>query len=295
MKYLLALNGEPIKSVPFEVFQGVGMIRSEYLCRNREEYVTVKNCQEYIYEYVSGICKLFYPNPVWYRTTELVTPEINVLQGCDYEFEEKHYLLGLRGVRRGLKYPETFKTELSVISRISKEFNNLGILFPYIKDTNELKTCISFLEELEFKGKYGIMAEIPSTVVMIDDFVEMGISNITVGLNDLTTLTLGTYRGSEYHDHTHPAVLNMVKMCIEAGKKKNIPVSVAGYLTKEMESICDQIGVDNLIVHYSELNKIMNLDARELEHIQFLKNIKKLTKSRINEREILSWKKKLGV
>ena len=91
-------------------------------------------------------------------------------------------------------------------------------------------------------GKYSIMAEISSTVFMIGKFVKMGISNITILLNKLTSLTLGTYRGSEYHDHTNQAVVKMIEKCVNAAKDKNITVSVARYLSTEMKSICTNIG-----------------------------------------------------
>lgn len=295
MNLLLALNGEQIHEIPHPQIKGVGMIRSEYICRSREEYITVPSCREYIATYLKRICDMFYPNEVWYRTTEFVVPEVNVLRGCDYSLDEKHYLMGLRGTRRGLKYPEAFQMELDSIARVSQECHNLNVLFPYIKDPKELEQCLKLLDKSKFKGKYGIMAEIPSTIVLIEDFIKLGINNITIGTNDLTSLTLGTYRGSEYHDHTHPAIVELMKKCVHAGVNNNIPVSVAGYLTKDLRLICEDIGVTNLIIHYPELNKILDVPLEHLPYVNLVNDIKKLTKARIKEKEENEWKKKLKI
>ena len=48
----LGLNCEKVSKKLSSDFAGVGLIRSEYLCRNIEEYVTLKSCRDYIYNYV---------------------------------------------------------------------------------------------------------------------------------------------------------------------------------------------------------------------------------------------------
>ena len=55
----LGLNCEKVSKKLSSDFAGVGLIRSEYLCRNIEEYVTLKSCRDYIYNYVDNICKIF--------------------------------------------------------------------------------------------------------------------------------------------------------------------------------------------------------------------------------------------
>ncbi len=281
MRYLLALNGERLDDRLSDELSGVGLVRSEYICRSREEYITVPACRAYIAQYLDRVCELFYPNQVWYRTTEFVTPEVNVLRGCDFKIDEKHYLLGLRGVRRGLKYPAALQLELDNLAAVSQRHANLNVLFPYIKDPVELESCLQMLKSSGFKGRYGIMAEIPSTIFLIDDFAKLGISNITLGLNDLTTLILGTYRNSGYHDPTHPAVAAVIEQCVTSAQKWGIPVSVAGYLNKDLIPICRAAGVANLIVHYAELNKVLDVPLTALPDIDFVSEVKKLTKMRI--------------
>lgn len=283
MKYLIGLQAEPLTNKVNDIFTGVGMIRSEYLCRIIEEYFPLQSCRDSIYEYVDNICNVFANGDVWYRTAELITPEINVLKGADHVFEEKHYLLGLRGVRRDLKYPDTFLLELDNIAKLSQIHSNLNVLFPYIKDADELEKCLEMLQKVNFLNKYGIMAEIPSTIITLEDYLSLGVSNVTIGVNDLTSLTLGTYRESGYHDCTHPAVIKSIETVIEKVKKygqKGTVVNVAGTVNKKLSEICEKLGVDNFIINYPLIPEVLGVAPETLPYINLLKEIKALTKKR---------------
>lgn len=291
MRFRLGLSAEKIEDRVDEKLDGVGMVRGEYPCRLIEEYFTLESCRKYVSEYVESICKIYGDNEVWYRTADFIVQEVNVLKGVDQIIDENDYILGLRGVRRGLKYKAVFKMELEVIAELSKKYPNLNILFSYIKDIEELKECIELLSEVGFKNKYGIMAEIPSTVMDIDKFVELGISNITIGVNDLTTLVLGTYRGSEYHDCNHPAVLKCIEECVRVGKANNVEVSVAGIVNKKLMNNCRKVGVDWFIVNYPLLNEVLDVPLEKLKYINQLAEIKKLTKSKRNIENIKKYRK----
>lgn len=280
MKYLLGLHAEPITDRIDSRICGVGMIRSEYLCRSIEEYFPLESCQNHISGYVRNVCDVFSGSEVWYRTSELIVPEVNVLRGADHILDEKHYILGLRGVRRGLKYPDTFQIELNIIAKIAEERNNLNILFPFIKDSDELKECIQLLNKAKFKNQFGVMAEIPSVIINVDEFIDLGIANITVGVNDLTTFVLGTYRGSGYHDCTHKAVISLIEQLVKKAKDNNVKVNVAGNVNKKLCHICEQIGVDGFVINYPLLPEVLEVPEDELPYINLLKEIKQLTKSR---------------
>mgnify|MGYP001567354139 FL=1 len=270
---MLGLSGEPLSDKIDERLSGVGMIRSEYLCRACKEYITTERCRKFIREYVSNICKIYYPAEVWYRTTEFLSSEINTLKGVDTIINEKHCYLGLRGTRRGLKYPDTFQLELENLAKVAQEYDNLNVLFPFIYDSSELVKAKKLLKKVKFPGKYGIMAEIPATILMLDKFCEQGISNITIGVNDLTSLTLGMERG-QYADHSHPSVIKLITLANSIGKKYNIPVSVAGYVTKKLESICVSLEIDSFIVHYNALPEILDISAKHLKYLHFSKELR---------------------
>lgn len=286
MNYEIALNGEK-PPVVGDYVDGVGMIRSEYLLRSIESYITTEKAKKHIEEYVSKVCEYYQEKPVWYRTSELVTPEVNVLQGADVVFEEKHYTLGMRGVRRGLKYKETYNIELQIISMLSRKYKNLNILLPYIKDVDELDEILQMLHENGFVGECGIMLEIPSVFIMLEEFLKRKISNITIGINDLTMLTLGAYRGSKYHDPCHPSIIKIIRDTVSIVKaySSDIQVNVAGYISKEFAEAVKEINIDNLIVHYKDMPKICNLPEDLFPDMGLVSDVKKLTKSRIKDRE----------
>lgn len=292
MKYQLGLNAEQVEFDLLNKFNGIGMIRSEYVFRLYDEYITLKSCQEKLFEYIENLCKST-KNDIWYRTSDLIVDEIDVLGGCDHFLLEHDYILGLRGVRRGLKYIDTFVIELSIIAELSKKYDNLNILFSYIKDIDELKRCKKLLKNLGYKNKIGVMAEIPSVIICINDFLESGVNNITIGVNDLTTLVLGTYRTSGYHNINHEAVLAAIKYCKMQCLKYNVQLSVAGVLNKEFIKNCHSMNIDNVIINYSQVHELLDFPLAELPYYTQLNEIKAKTKKQRNLLELELMKKKV--
>lgn len=288
MKYRLGLTAEPIENTIDARLEGVGLIKSEYLCKYIDAYITLKTCQKFFQEYLSNLCDVFYPHEVWYRTIELSTPELNILKGVDYILEETDSLLGLRGIRRSIKFLQTFETELNVVTEVAQKHPNLHIFFPFINDPKELKTSIRVLKKVNFPNKYGIMAEIPSAILLLENFIDLGVTNITVGTNDLTTMLLGTNR-NEYHDNTHPAVIKLIEMALNIGKKRNIPITVAGKVNKKLEKICKSLDVDYFIVNYELLEKVLDIPKYKLTHLNLQQELKQITQAKISQREREKW------
>lgn len=279
----LGINAENISQNLAKEFVGVGLIRSEYLCRNINEYITTQRCQKYIEDYLMNICNLFKEKEVWYRFTDLTGNEIATLDGADAKIIEKWHFIGSKGVRRHLKYKETFKQECSIIKNVYKEHKNLGVIIPYIKDIEEYKEIKALIRNIGFDGKIGIMAEIPSILLELNEFINIGVDNITVGLNDFTSLLLGTYRESDYHDKKHPAVIKAVTYIQDICRNNKIPFSLAGYLRKDEISFYKKMGVDRITVNYVNLPQL-NKRFEKLPELDLLLKIKENTKRR---REIL--------
>lgn len=282
----LGLNAENITKDLANKFSGVGLIRSEYLCRNINEYVTTEKCKKYIKDYLTNICEIFINKEVWYRFTDLTGNEIATLNGADDVFIEKWHFIGTKGVRRHLNYSKSFEKECEIINSIYKNYKNLGVIIPYIKDIDEYKKIKSIIRNSGYKGKIGIMAEIPSVLIEIDKFLLEGVDNIIIGLNDLTSLLLGTYRKSKYHNKIHPAVVTAVKYINSICNSNKIPFSIAGYLKKEEIDYYKKIGVDRITVNYADLPELDNR-FNKLQDLDLLSKIKENTKKR---REIIEKK-----
>lgn len=204
--------------------------------------------QEIISDYVETAASLFNPHNVWYRTIDMPTNWINELYGVDHIMHEDDFMAGTRGIRRSLLYPETFKIELNIVSKLAKKCRNLHLLLPFVHDVKELDTTRELLKQVGYKNKIGIMAEIPATVLCLEMFCESGIDNITVGLNDLTEFTLASARDLEIYDRSHHAVLKMLSRVVEVGKKYRVETVLGGDISKDMFKIGKQLGFDAITV-----------------------------------------------
>lgn len=87
-----------------------------------------------------------------------------------------------------------------------------------------------------------MMCEIPSNVVLIDDFSAL-FDGISIGSNDLTQLTLGVDRDSallsELFDERDPAVKKMFKMAVEGAVRNKIYSGICGQAPSDYPEIAD--------------------------------------------------------
>ena len=267
MKFLLGLNGEPITSRVSRLFGGVGLIRGEYICRRENAYVTLERCQVAIQDYCEAISKLFAPDPVWYRFVEMESSEVNLLPGMDYHVDEKTTMLGLRGVRRAMRYPAAFEMEAAIVVTVARRWPNLNVLVPFVSDVREFEFVNNSLARLGFPNRVGMMAEIPSAIMELDNYLLAGLSNVTIGINDLTSLTLGAERRSANYNPLHPAVLKLVRIALETAGTHGAVAAVAGHLTRDLIEALHAIGCDNVVLHYSNLPELAENEFRDLPHV----------------------------
>lgn len=284
MNIMIALNGEKPPLILDDLVAGVGMIRSEYILRHIVKYIPSLDAQQTLSDYLDLVCTHYYPKPVWYRTSELTTQEVNILECADEIINEKHYEIGLRGIRRGIKHIDTLKKELSIVSVAAQKYDNLNVLLPYISSPEEFKICKQILEEMGFKNRVGVMLEIPSVFFLMKEFIDCGVDCFTVGINDLTMLVLGTYRGSEFHNTSHSAVIKLISQAAKIVHSENLEFNIAGYIDKTFLSRIANMPIDNLIVHYKDFPKLFgSIDKSDLPDINLVDEIKTDTKKRISK------------
>jgi pyruvate,water dikinase len=76
------------------------------------------------------------------------------------------------------------------------------------------------------------MAEVPSVVYRIPEYVGMGIDGVSIGSNDLTQLVLGVDRDSavcaDLFDEADPAVLDAIERIVRIARQHNITSSLCG-------------------------------------------------------------------
>ena len=137
-----------------------------------------------------------------YRNKERVLKRVESLR-------EENPMLGLRGVRLGMLYPELTTMQVRAIFQAACEVTREGvvvhpeIMIPLTSHVNELKYQRAILEEeahrvMEEQGmdvayKFGTMIEIPRAALTADQIAAYA-QFISFGTNDLTQTTFGVSR-----------------------------------------------------------------------------------------------------
>lgn len=276
VKLRLSLSGEHPTSDLLAGFDGIGLLRSEFLLRKERAYLTLPRAREALASYVSDIAAAVAPKPVWYRTADLWTDEANVLDGVDVILHEQNPLVALRGLRRGLHYPEPFTSEIELITEVARDHPNVHLLFAFVGDADEFGQGVDVLDRAGWPNRFGSMVEIPSAALDVERMVQRGASNLLVGINDLTCLVRGANRHSGSDQKLHPAVwwhidrLHVVDGLAEWG--------LAGTLTPAILTAASRSGVPYVTVHYSELPDVLGTDPRTLSDLGLVREIKAETR-----------------
>ena len=215
---------------------GVGLYRTEFLYMNRtgipeedEHYETYKR----VVEGLDGI-------PITIRTIDLGAEK--QLDGCAPSMANTcNPALGLRAIRLCLKEPQIFLPQLRAILRVAA-LGPVRLMFPMITNLQEVHKLLGMVEEvkqtllrdgLDFAPDLliGGMIEVPAAALAADAFAHE-LDFLSIGTNDLIQYTLAIDRVDDevnyLYDPYHPAVLRLINMVINAGRKASIPVSMCG-------------------------------------------------------------------
>ncbi len=223
---------------------GVGLLRAEFIIAGIGEHprALVKANKSEIYvnklaEGISQICQAFFPRPVVYRATDFKTNEYRNLKGGEkIEISENNPMIGYRGAFRYLKEPDLFKLELEAVKKVRKNFENLWLMIPFVRTVEELQNVKEIIEGENLRQgpdfKLWMMVEIPSNVLLIDDFLALGIDGVSIGSNDLTQLILGIDRDSqilaEEFDERNEAVMRAMAHVIKKCRRRHVSCSICG-------------------------------------------------------------------
>lgn len=223
---------------------GVGLLRAEFIVAqigtHPQMFVEEGRGEEYTRQLAEGIsefCKAFNPRPVVYRLTDFKTNEYaNLRGGAQYEASEENPMIGYRGASRYIKEPEIFKLEVDALKQVRKDYKNLYVMIPFVRTPAELKGVKQLLAEHGLirgdEFKLWMMVEVPSNVIILDKFIDVGIDGISIGSNDLTQLVLGIDRDSEMladsFDERNEAVMAAIQTAVAVARRRGITVSICG-------------------------------------------------------------------
>jgi len=261
---------------------GVGLLRAEFIVADHIKehprlFIDEGRPEEFIQKLAEGLrafAKAFYPRPVVYRTTDFKTNEYRNLKGGDrYEGEEENPMIGYRGASRYIRDEEVFRLEIEAIKRVRAEFPNLWVMIPFVRTPAELAGVKALMERHGLVRspdfKLWMMAEVPSNVFLLDQFIDVGIDGISIGSNDLTQLILGIDRDNSRFatefDERNEAVLKALEMLIKGARRRGITVSICGQAPSDYPEITQKLvswGITSVSVNPDVIDKTREIIAK---------------------------------
>jgi pyruvate,water dikinase len=192
-------------------------------------------------EGVGMLAAAFYPKQVIVRLSDFKSNEYaNLIGGKLFEPDEENPMIGWRGASRYYSegYREAFGLECRAMKKIREEMGltNVEIMIPFPRTVEEAKKVVETMAGYGLRqGENGLkvigMCEIPSNVIMAEEFLEV-FDGFSIGTNDLTQLILGVDRDSSLvahvYDERNPAVKRFVKQVIEVAVKKGKYIGICG-------------------------------------------------------------------
>ena len=257
-------------------------LRNMIVAGNKAERVAaLEELEPYIKEAAKGTLKVMDGKPLTFRLmdpplhefvpqTEDKQRELAKERGMDFEelkrriegLHEVNPMMGLRGVRLGIVYPEITEIQARALFEATAELMkenfhpHLEIMVPLTICVDELKHQKVIIEEEKAKveAKYGVkidylfgtMIEIPRATLVADKIAEVA-QFFSFGTNDLTQMTLGFSRddvnvivhtyidgkiipADPFNTLDQQGVGQLVKLGVERGRatRPNLKVGVCG-------------------------------------------------------------------
>lgn len=225
---------------------GVGLLRAEFMMAqigvHPKKMIKDGKAKVFIEKLASSLALFtdsFGDRPVVYRASDFKTNEYrNLVGGKDYEPVEPNPMLGFRGAYRYISDESVFNLELEAIKTVRNKmgYKNLHLMVPFCRTVDELvkvKRIVSASGLSRSNSfKLWMMVEIPSNVILLEDFIQVGIDGVSIGSNDLTMLILGTDRDNETvaseFDERNPAVTWALEHVVKTAAKHHITSSLCG-------------------------------------------------------------------
>lgn len=169
-------------------------------------------------------------------------------------------MIGYRGCYRYTREPELFGLELEALKRVRERWPNLHLMIPFVRTGSEFAECKRLIDASGITAgrdlELWVMAEVPSVVSWLEEYVRLGVTGVSIGSNDLTQLVLGVDRDSEIlaplYDERDRAVLAVVRAIIAECKRLSITCSICGQAPSvypEYTELLVQLGIDSVSVN----------------------------------------------
>lgn len=208
---------------------GVGLVRTEYLLSEREDFPT----EDEQFEYYSNILECAGKG----KETIIRVMDIGGDKAAKFLRmpKEDNPFMGWRAVRILLEKTELFETQLRAIMRAGVG-KNYKVMFPMVTAQFEWKQIREFTEGVARDmgmecPPLGILFEVPLAILEMDMFLK-DIEFASIGTNDLLQYLSAADRNNNkvnyLYNPAEPAFLKIIKSAIDGCKDKGIPISICG-------------------------------------------------------------------
>ncbi|GAB3442109.1 phosphoenolpyruvate--protein phosphotransferase [Massilia solisilvae] len=258
---------------------GVGLFRSEFLFMGRAGQQHKMPSEDEQFEQYRKAVLAMKGRPVTIRTLDI---------GADKPLDPTEHnalnpALGLRAIRYCLAEPQMFLTQLRAILRASA-YGKVRILIPMLAHAFEIDQSLAMLKQakatlLDENVKFdpavevGAMIEIPAAALALPMFIKR-LDFLSIGTNDLIQYTLAIdrvdYEVAHLYNPLHPAVLQLIAMTIDAGKKAGKDVAVCGEMAGDVKltRLLLGMGLREFSMHPAQLlavkQEILNSDLKAI-------------------------------
>ena len=206
--------------------------------------------------------------------------DISKIKELKDSLHEFNPMLGFRGCRLGVIYPEINKMQIKAIFEAAIAVNESGkealpeIEVPLVGNLNEFLSIKKIVDEVvkemeigdKVNYKVGTMIEVPRAALTIDEIVKEA-DFISFGTNDLTQMALGfsrddagkfipkyieegIFKADPFQTIDQEGVGSLMKICVDKARavKKDIDIGICGEHGGEPESVkfCYRIGLSNV-------------------------------------------------
>jgi pyruvate, water dikinase len=259
---------------------GVGLLRSELMLlealdRQHPKLWVEQGRQpqlvERIAQKIRAFAEAFNPRPVFYRSLDLRSHEFPSLEGANVE---QYPMLGIRGTLSYQVTPAQFEVELLALRQVQQwGYGNVHLLLPFVRTVEEFIFCRQQVERMGLmqnpQFQLWIMAEVPSVLLLLPDYVAAGVQGIAIGSNDLTQLLLGVDRehpdmAIAFNQH-HPVVLRAIQHLITGAHQAGIPCTLCGQAPSQYPDLVESLvawGITAISVDAADVDWVHRAIAR---------------------------------
>lgn len=232
-----------LKKVMGLPLDGLGLVRSELmlldLCtpQSLKEWLHHSKPQDIIAKLtkrISEFANFFAPRPIFYRT-----------------FDDKFSPDQDRRGTAGYCLDSTlFRLELQALSQVQQQgYQNINVILPFVRTVDEFCFSLDLIREYQLTRhphfQVWIMAEVPSVIFELSNYVKVGVQGIAIGTNDLIPLLLGIERNQIYGKHLssiyESAILNALKQLVLEATRLKIPSCICGQIVVNSAKIIDNL------------------------------------------------------